>query len=307
MTASSHYHPAQAGIKATVIGLIINSILAIVKGLAGYFGNSYALIGDAIESVTDVVASLLVWWGLALSARPPDANHPQGHGKAEPLAAVAVGFFLMLAAVLVAYQSVREILTPHTIPASWTLLVLVAVVAIKGLLSRYAFQVSEDISSLAVKGDAWHHSSDAITSAAAFIGISVALLGSHFSPDPIWSSADDWAALLTAVLIAFNGVRIIRPALYELTDARPDPALEQEIRDRAILVAGVLGLHKCLIRKMGFEYYVELDVCVDPNMSVSEAHAIAHSVQDKLKADISDKRIAKVLVHIEPFKDVTGN
>jgi cation diffusion facilitator family transporter len=286
--------------RSTLIGIGINLFLAVFKGAAGIIGTSYALVADAIESATDVLSSLLVYIGLKVAAKPADENHPEGHGKAEPLAAFAVALFLFFAAIGIAYKSIHEIVTPHVMPAPWTLIVLVGVVVVKETLFRFVFKVGEEVGSTAVKGDAWHHRSDALTSIAAFIGISVALIGSRYNPSPRWSSADDWAALLASGLIAFNGWGILRNALYELTDAYPGSEIEEEIRRIAGAVSGVDSLDKCLIRKMGFDYYVELDVRVDRNMPVYEAHAIAHRVQDVLRAEVKGGRIARVLVHIEP-------
>jgi cation diffusion facilitator family transporter len=291
--------------RSTVLGIGVNLVLALCKAAAGILGTSYALVADAVESVTDVFASLLVYVGLQVAARPADDDHPHGHGKAEPLAALAVALFLFLAAVGVAYQSIREILTPHLVPAPWTLLVLVGVILVKETLFRFVLNVGEAVGSSAVKGDAWHHRSDAITSAAAFVGIAVAVVGNRLNPASYWSSADDWAALLASGLIAFNGWGILRGALYELTDAHPGTEIEDEIRRVARTVPGVDSLHRCVIRKMGFDYYVELDVRVDPQMTVFDAHEIAHQVQDVVRADVEGARIARVLVHIEPTRPST--
>ncbi len=284
---------AAQGMRSTVVGIGVNLALAIIKGTAGVLGNSYALIADAVESTLDVVSSIIVWAGLRISILPPDANHPYGHGKAEPLAAVAVALALLGAAVGIAIESVREIRTPHHAPAPFTLVVLVLVILTKELLFRYVFRVGNATSSTAVKSDAWHHRSDAITSVAAFIGISIALLGG-----PGYESADDWAALFASWIIGFNAYNLFRPALAELTDAAPDPKLEEEVRAAARRVEGVLGTHKCHVRKMGFDYYVDLDVIVAGSMTVSAAHVVAHQVQDAIRR--ANPLFTKVLIHVEP-------
>lgn len=291
--SSDRPHPAEQGMRSTLVGIGVNLILAIIKATAGVLGNSYALIADAVESTLDVVSSLIVWTALKISTRPPDANHPYGHGKAEPLAAVAVSLALFGAAVGIAIESVREIRTPHHAPAAFTLLVLVLVILTKETLFRYVFKVGDATSSTAVKGDAWHHRSDAITSAAAFIGISVALIGGAG-----YESADDWAALFASWIIGFNAYNLLRPALAELTDAAPDPKLEEQVRTVAQAIDGVLGTHQCHVRKMGFDYYVDLDVIVAGSMTVSTAHAVAHEVQDAIRR--ANPLFSKVLIHIEP-------
>ncbi|WP_395089862.1 cation diffusion facilitator family transporter [Armatimonas sp.] len=293
-------HPAEQGMRSTLIGIVVNLFLALGKMLAGVFGHSYALVADAIESGLDVISSILVYFGLKVSTLPADENHPQGHGKAEPLAAVVVSLFLFLAAFGIAYESIERIRIPHRLPAPWTLLVLLAVIGIKEALVRYALKIGEQTGSNAVKADALHQRTDTITSIAAFVGILIAQIGNRLHPDSRWASADDWAALVASVVIFHNGVNILRGALFELTDAHPDPALEAEVRRVALTVVGVENLHKCFIRKMGFDYYVELDVRVAGSMSVYRGHEIAHEVQDTVRAQISDKRFARVLVHIEP-------
>src|SRR5688572_4882108 len=226
--------PARAGMRSVLIGVFANAVLALIKGLAGFFGNSYALIADAIESVFDIFTSILVWFGLRYASRPPDENHPYGHGKAEPLVACLVSLVLIGAAILIAVESVREILRPHHAPAPFTLVVLVVVVVAKELLFRSVARTGEQMGSTAVKTDAWHHRSDAITSGAAFIGISIALIGG-----PGYEAADDFAALLAAGIIAFNAVHLLRPALAELLDAAPPKEHADRVRRAAASVGGV--------------------------------------------------------------------
>ena len=293
-------HPAEAGMRSTLIGIAINVLLVGAKAAAGIMGHTYALIADAIESGMDVISSSLVLVGLKIAVKPADENHPQGHGKAEPLATVVVAVFLFLAAYEIGRHSIYEITHPHTLPAPWTLLVLVGVVVIKELLARFIAKVGGASGSGAIMADAQHQRSDVITSALAFVGVSVALIGSHFSPDPRWSSADDWAALLASGWIAYNGVGILRGALLELTDARPDAALESEVRRIALTVEGVGGTDKCFVRKIGFDYFVELDVQMDRELPLFRAHEVAHAVQAAIRAQIKNKRFTRVLVHPEP-------
>ncbi len=279
--------------RSTLIGIIVNAVLAVCKGVAGVLGNSYALIADAIESTSDVISSLIVWAGLRYSALPPDEDHPYGHGKAEPLAAVVVALALFVAAAVITFESIKEIRTPHHAPAPFTLAVLVGVVLVKESLFRFVDKVGEEVGSTAVKSDAWHHRSDAISSGAAFIGISVALIGGKG-----WESADDWAALVAAVVIVINARLILRPALAELTDQAPDASIEIQVREVALTVSGVVDLDKCFVRKMGFDFFVDLDIVVDRNLPVYQAHALAHDVQDAIRA--ANQRISKVLIHVEP-------
>jgi len=281
------------GLIAAGVGIAVNMLLAIVKIVTGIFGNSYALIADGIESTADIVTSLVVWTGLKISSLPADDDHPFGHGKAEPIAGLVVALALLAAAAFIAFQSVREIITPHHAPAWFTLPVLAVVIATKETLYRFAFKVGTQLASTAVKGDAWHHRSDAITSAAAFVGIAIALIGGKG-----YEAADDWAALFACLIILFNGCRIFRAALNDIMDAAPPDSLQTQIRELSSSVRGVLRIEKCRARKSGLGVFVELHVEVDGDLTVRRGHEIAHQVADHLKS--SPFSIQHVLVHVEP-------
>ena len=296
-TAQPHATTAnlQTGARVALLGLVINIVLAVVKITAGVFGNAYVLIADGIESTLDVAGSVIIWGGLKLAARPPDATHPYGHGKAEPIAAVVVAVAVLAASLGLAVQSIRELFLPHHGPASFTLIVLIVVVIVKEILYRRVMVFGRDVESTAIQTDAWHHRTDALTSVAAFIGISVALIGGES-----WWTADDWAALFACSLIAANGYRLLKPALHEIMDTAPRGPIVDRVRTAASSVPGVLEIDKCLLRKMGLEFYVDLHVGVDGNISVREGHHIAHQVKRAIQQ--SDPRIADVLVHIEPAR-----
>jgi cation diffusion facilitator family transporter len=284
---------SQTGARFALFGLIANVLLATAKIFAGAIGHAYVLIADGIESALDAGGSIVIWGGLTVAARPPDQTHPYGHGKAEPIAAIIVSVGVLAAAIGLAIQSVREIFLPHHAPAPWTLAVLIVTVAIKESLYRYTIRFGRKVESTAVKTDAWHHRMDAMTSIAAFIGISLALIGGKR-----WQSADDWAALVACALIAANGIRIARPAFYEIMDTAPGGKIVRSIRAVASSVPGVMEVEKCHARKMGLDYYVDLHVGVDGNISVHQGHQIAHRVKTAIKQ--SDSRVADVLVHVEP-------
>jgi cation diffusion facilitator family transporter len=279
--------------RSTLVSIAANILLAAIKGIAGVLGNSYALVADAVESATDVASSLIVLGGLKISSLPPDKDHPYGHGKAEPLTAVAVSITLIAAAVGIAVASIQEIHTPHHAPEPFTLVVLVFVVFTKESLYRFVFKVGNAIKSTAVRSDAWHHRSDALTSSAAFIGISVSLIGGKG-----FESADDWAALAASGIILLNAYRILRPAINEVMDASPPSDFVQSIRTTAEGVEGVVELEKSFVRKMGLTYYVDLHVTVDGEISVKDGHDIARNVKRSIIG--SHPSVAEVLIHIEP-------
>ena len=283
----------QTGARVALLGLVINVVLAAVKIGAGIFGNAYVLIADGIESALDVGGSIVIWGGLKFAARPPDETHPYGHGKAEPIAAAVVAAIVLVAALGLAIESVREIFLPHHAPAPYTLVVLVIAVIVKETLYRYVVRFGRDVESTAVQTDAWHHRTDAMTSIAAFIGISVALIGGDQ-----WQSADNWAALFACALIGANGYRILSPALHEIMDTAPRGRIVHTVQAAARSVPGVVEVEKCFIRKMGLSFYVDLHVGVNGEISVREGHRIAHEVKRAIQQ--TDARIADVLVHIEP-------
>ena len=282
------------GFRASFVSVVANPLLALGKIVAGVLGNSYALIADGIESSADVFSSLVVWKALRVSARPADTDHPYGHGKAESIAGLVVAAALIAAAILIAVQSLREIITPHHAPAPFTLIVLVAVVVTKELLYRYVDRAGRAIGSTALKSDAWHHRSDAITSGAAFVGISIALLGG-----PGYEAADDWAALVACAIVAYNGVALLRPALAEIMDAAVPHDIEQRVRTVAAGVDGVRFIEKCRVRKSGLGLLMDIHVVVDGTLTVREGHAIAHRVKDALMAG-DGLVVSDVVVHTEP-------
>lgn len=291
--------PANQLQKNAIIGLGVSIALAACKLVAGVLGHSSALVADAIESLADSLGSIIVWKALRVAERTPDPQHPYGYGKAEALGALVVGCMLLMAAVLIAVGAVREILTPHTAPEPWTLGVLIVVIIVKEWLFRKVLSAAQATESDAARADAWHHRSDAITSAAAFLGIGIAVIGGKG-----YESADDWAALLACGVIAFNGFRLIGPALADLMDAAPSPELEARVRTAAGNVPGVIDLDKYRARKMGLDYYVELHIRVDGSIPVLEGHRIAHRVKDAVRT--ATPQIADVLVHVEPPADAHG-
>lgn len=290
---SEPFAAARRGMRLALIGLFISAALAAIKIVSGIFGNCYALIADGVESVVDIFSSFVVWGTLRIASRPADANHPFGHGRAESLGALAVSLALLVAAIGLAVQSVREILTPHHAPAVFTLYVLILVVVTKEVLFRRFHVAGKEMGSRAISSDAWHHRSDALTSLAAFIGISIALLAGKG-----YETADDWAALFACGVIAYNGVRLLLAALHEVMDIAPPAEDEQRVRATAARVAGVSGIEKCRMRKSGLSLFVDIHVEVDGGMSVRDGHEIAHRVKDALIA--MDPRIQDVVVHIEP-------
>lgn len=285
--------PNKKAEKTAYLSIAGNAALALVKGITGYFGNSYALIADAIESSADVFSSIMVLFGIKYANRPPDENHPYGHGRAESLITFLVVGFLVASATLIAYESIENIRTPHLAPEPYTLIVLAGVIILKEIFYRVVNKQSKKSHSSSLKADAWHHRSDAITSLMAFIGISIALI---FGLG--YENADDWAALLASGIILFNAYLILRPALGEIMDEQLYDDLIAKIRTLSATVEGVRNTEKCFVRKTGMTYHVDLHAIVDAQITVAEGHHISHLLKDKLMRELPE--LADVLVHIEP-------
>jgi len=279
--------------RTVYFSIISNALLAAIKWIAGYFGNSYALIADAIESTTDIFSSTLVLFGIKFSNKPADKNHPYGHGRIEPLVTLLVVGSLLVSAFIIARQSIINIQTPHELPRPFTLIILFGIIAWKEISYRIVIKKSKETKSSSLKADAWHHRSDAITSVAAFIGISIALIfGKGFE------NADDWAALFAALFILYNSYLIFRPALGEILDEHSHDGIVLQIREISKKVDGVIDTEKCLVRKTGMNFHVDLHIIVNSKISIKEGHDISHKVKDKIKAEIPE--ISDVLIHIEP-------
>ena len=285
--------PTYIAVRTIVISILSSTVLVLIKGIAGVVGNSYALIADAIESSADVFSSILVLFGIRYANKPADANHPYGHGRAEPLVTFIVVGFLITSATVIAMESMHKIGTPHEPPSSWTLIVLGMIILWKEAAFRYVLRKGKETNSSALQADAWHHRGDMITSIAAFIGISIALLMGKG-----YESADDWTALFAAAFIFYNAYKIFRPALGEIMDEHRYPELESRIRETALKVEGIAGTEKCFIRKAGMKYHIDLHAIVDGNLSVREGHDLAHSLKDALRAEHLE--IGHVLIHVEP-------
>jgi len=286
---------ATRSIRWAQAGLLVNAMLVLVKLIAGIVGHANALVADAVESSADIFSSLIVWMGLSIAVKPADEDHPYGHGKAEPLAAAVVSLMLLGAAVGIAIMSIREIVTPHHLPAPFTLFVAAGVIIVKELLYQRVSRVGKEVGSTAITADAWHHRADAISSLAAFIGIGIALWGGAG-----WEAADDWAALVAAMLVAVNGVRTLRPAISGLMDEAPDQSVNQRALQAALRVSGVRHIENLHVRRSGLGFFVDLHAQADPTMSLDDAHEIAAKVKYAIRDAIPSA--VSVLVHMEPYR-----
>jgi len=297
---AANHRRAKHSARLVLRGIALNAVLAVVKFAGGVFGHTYALIADAAESTLDILSSILVWAGFRVASQPPDADHPYGHGKAEPLAGLAVALFVFAMAVWIGWHAVREIITPHRGPEWWTLPLLAGIVASKLWFSRRLRRAGDEHGSTTLEIEAMHHWADAVTSAAAFTGIALALIGGEG-----WEAADDWAALLACGVIGFNGIRMAGKALHDVMDTAVPGDFESGVRALALAVPGVRTLDKVRMRKSGLTHLVDIQIRVDGELTVRDGHEIAHAVKDALLAS-AVHRISDVTVHVEPADRNSG-
>ncbi len=283
----------RSGTRTALWTVLAGTGLALVKITAGVAGNAYALVADGVESLADVVSSLVVLGGLRISRRAGGEEFPYGLGKVESLAAAMVAMLVLAAGLGIAVQAVREIRVPQAVPAPFTLVVLGGVVVVKEGLFRFVAARAGETGSRLLDADAWHHRSDAITSLAAFVGISVALVGG-----PQLAAADDWAALLACGVILWNGGRLLGRAVRDVLDAAAPAAVREHIRALASAVPRVAEVEQLRVRRSGLAWLVDIHVEVDPELTVRAGHDVAHEVKEALV--LSALPILDALVHIEP-------
>ncbi len=279
---------------AVLFGLFSNLALIAIKAVAGILGNSFALLADAVESATDALSSLFLWLGLRYAQRPPDENHPYGHGRLEPLLTFLVVAFLLGSALSIGIQGYFNLKKPQTLPEPFTLLVLVGIIAWKEITFHYIRLKAKKHHSSVLQAEAWHHRSDALSSLFALVGIGLAwILGSDFA----W--LDEAAAMISALILVLNAYRIFRKAFSEIMDEDVYQPLANRILEIGQGLPFIMGIPTCRIRKLGTRYYVDLHIWVDPTMSVAQSHAHAHALKDCIMAD--QPHIQDVLIHVEPY------
>jgi len=279
---------------AVLFGLFSNLALIAIKAVAGILGNSFALLADAVESATDALSSLFLWMGLRYAQRPPDENHPYGHGRLEPLLTFLVVAFLLGSALSIGIQGYLNLKNPQTLPKPFTLVVLLGIIAWKEATFHYIRLKAKRLHSSVLQVEAWHHRSDALSSLFALVGIGMAWI---LGPDFAW--LDEAAALISALILVLNAYRIFRKAFSEIMDEDVYQPLANRILEIGESLPFIMGIPTCRIRKLGTRYYVDLHVWVDPSMSVAQSHAHAHDLKDCIMAD--QPQIQDVLIHVEPY------
>lgn len=280
--------------RAAVLGLVVNLALGIVKLIGGLLGNSFALIADAVNSIGDVVTTVVVLIALRVAQRPADAEHPYGHTRAEGIAASNVALLVIVSALFVGWESIARFRVQHEIPAAWTLWIAGANVLIKEGLYHYKVRVGRRTGSAAIIANAWDHRSDALCSLAVLLGLSAIRVG---GPSYLW--ADEAASLVVAAAIVWSGVHLFRSSASDLMDVQADADFVARIRSEAMSVEGVKDVETLWVRKSGLEFFADIHIEVDPQLSVAAGHTIGHRVKARLLAEFLSLR--DVLVHLEPY------
>lgn len=280
--------------RAAWLGLVVNLVLGIVKLVAGVVGHSFALIADAVNSIGDVVSTVVVLFALRVAQLPADDEHPYGHTRAEGIAATNVALIVILSALLVGREAIQRFNMEHEIPPPWTLWIAGANILIKEGLYQYKMRVGKRTGSAAIIANAWDHRSDALCALAVLIGLAVVRIG---GPSFFW--ADEAASLVIVVAIVWSGIKLFRSSASELMDVQANPEFVDQIRAAALSVAGVEDVETLWVRKSGLEYFADIHIEVDQHLSVAEGHRIGHQVKDNLVSKFTGLR--DVLVHLEPF------
>ncbi len=291
MTASPPYREVT---RAALIGLGINLSLGVVKLVGGIYGNSFALIADAVNSLGDVVSTVVVLLALRIAQLPPDKEHPYGHTRAEGIAASNVAIIIIVSALLVGWEAVQRLTVQHEIPPRWTLWIAGINVVVKEALYHYKVRIGRRTGSTSLIANAWDHRSDALCALAVLIGLAVIRWGG-----PRFIYADEVASLVVVAMIILSGVHLFRSSASDLMDVQADDELVEQIRADALTVPGVMDVETLWVRKSGLEHFADIHIEVDPLITVAEGHQIGHVVKDQLLRHFGSLR--DVLVHLEPY------
>lgn len=282
------------GRRVAAASILASVLLSTGNIWIGYVAGSTSVSAAGFEFLGDVLASVLVLTGMTLAARPPDADHPYGHGRIEILAGLSVGVILAAAGVAICVRSLHKITEVHPPPQLYAIWPLVAAIAIRTGMSTLKFRVGRRIQSGSLMADAWNDAVDILSATAALSAVGLTLL------DPVrFLAADHYGGFTVGIFVIYTGLRVLRETSLDLIDTMPPAELVERIKNSAMQVPGVRGIEKCFARKTGLQHHVDLHVEVDPAISVAESHDIATSVRLHLRKTIPE--IADVLVHVEPY------
>jgi cation diffusion facilitator family transporter len=287
----------QTGRRVSVVSMAASGGLAILKITTGLLAGSTSVVADGIESAGDVVASGLILFGLWIAARPPDENHPYGHGRFETITGFLVGLGLVATGVGIAVSSLNGIGVEHPAPAGFAIYPLIISIFVKSLLSTYKFRTGKRIGSSALVADAWNDTVDILSGFVALCAVSLTIF------DPVrFQAADHYGGFGVGLIVIVLGLQVVRETTYHLMDTMPEDGRLAALRRTALRIPGAQRVEKCYARKTGLRWHVDLHLEVDPNISVKQGHDIAERARNLIKRDLP--WVADVLVHVEPLGNV---
>lgn len=285
---------------ATWIGIIANTFLTILKGIGGFISGSRALLADALHSASDIAGSIVVLFGIKIAHKPPDKEHPYGHGKAENIASIIVAFLLIIVGIQISVSSIKvfwgEI---PAAPGTVALIIIIISIVLKEILFYYKYYLGKKYRSSALTAEAWHHRSDSLSSLAALIGIGGALLGDHFDIDFLLY-ADAAAGIVVSLIVIKVGYNLAKESSLVVMEKVLDKDEIKLYNDTVAGISGVLRIDQMLARTHGAYVVIDIKISVDPKITVREGHDIAVEVKDRLIDQY--KEVEDVLVHINPYQ-----
>ena len=281
------------GLRIAATSVAVNAALAALNVGTGLRAGSASVVAVGVEFAGDVLAALVVWTGLRIAARPPDANHPYGHGRAEVVAGLVVGMMLCAVGVSIAVRSISGYDAAHPPPPTFALWPLVATLAVKLVMTWGKIRAGRRIGSSALVADGWNDAVDVLSTSAALCAVALTLYDpQRFLP------ADHFGAFAVGIVVISIGLRLTRDASLELMDTMPDARLLERVRAAACRDEQARGVEKCFARKTGLRYHVDLHLDVDPAMTVADSHAVAQRVRERVRREVPE--VEDVLVHVEP-------
>jgi cation diffusion facilitator family transporter len=280
--------------KVTWIGLILNLMLSALKIIAGWFGQSHAVLADGIHSLSDTTTDVAVIAGSYFWSRPPDASHPYGHQRIETIVSIFIGVILLIAGVGIGLEAISSLYDKHSRVPGWIALAaaMVSIVS-KEIIYRYTAAAGRQIKSLALAANAWHHRLDAVSSIPVLAAVGAAMVW------PEWNFVDCVGAAFVSVLIIYASLKILFAGFRELIDAGAPSETCETIKNIALENKSVHQVHGIRTRYAGNSLQVDLHVVVDNDMSVYDGHLVAEDVENRILTQGPD--VVDVVVHIEPL------
>jgi len=285
--------PWKTGRRVAFWSILVSACLAASNLRGGWLAGSTSVFAIGLEFVGDVISSTVVLMGMLIGAKPADSNHPYGHGRIETITGLAVGFILVAGGIGISYRSLQEVDKTHDPPGLFAVWLLLGTIATRSIMSTVKFRTGRRIRSASLVADAWNDAVDILSATAALVALGLTL----YRPEQ-FRAADHYGGFAVGLVIVFTGLSVLRDGSMELMDVMPDLLFLEEIRRVAASVPGALGVEKCRARKSGVQYYVDLHLEVDPNLTVWESHELAGQVRSRLRQELA--WIADVLIHVEP-------